>query len=167
MKKDSEINKHCCPLYDSNCESCIDTCSYPLWLVPLYLAIELKKIGFNLPTQNRTTFEAINSKRLKEYNKIWCNANILKENHNSIGNKYMTSIDIPVWEQAFEWFKTKGYIAWLDYDNSLQEYFIKICKDNILLTIKNKKGFTDYQEAKKELLNKLIDIYLNGHEYTV
>ena len=127
----------------------------------------MKKIGFNLHTQNRTTFEAINSKRLREYNKIWSSDNILKDDPSVIGNKYEENIDIPVWEQAFEWFKTKGYIAWLDYDNSLQEYFIKICKNNILLTIKNKKGFTDYQEAKKELLNKLIDIYLNGHEYTV
>ena len=141
----------------------IDLGLYPSWLVPVETAIELKKIGFNLHTQNRTAFDVVNSNRVKEYNKIWCNEHILKENPNYSFNEYELGINIPVWEQVFEWFKTKGYIAWLDYDNSLQEYFMKICKDNVLLTIKNKKGFADYKEAKKELLNKVIDIYLNGH----
>lgn len=145
----------------------IDLGLYPSWLVPVETAIELKKIGFNLSTQNRTTFEATNSKRLKACNKIWCDTNILKDNPNYSNNGSKNLIDIPVWEQAFEWFKTKGYIAWLDYDNRLQEYFMKICKNNTLLILRGVRGFKDYQEAKEKLLNKLIDIYLNGHEYTV
>ena len=42
----------------------VDLGLYPSWLVPVETAIELKKIGFNLHTQNRTTFDVINNKNM-------------------------------------------------------------------------------------------------------
>lgn len=75
----------------------------------------------------------------------------------------------PLWQQAFRWFREKYGIIGNVNDNCILEntYSISISKifDSRILyvngrnhNLKDKQGFTTYEEAELECLNKLIEI---------
>ncbi len=78
----------------------------------------------------------------------------------------------PLWQQAFRWFREKYGIIGNVNDNCILEntYSISISKifDSRILyvngrnhNLKDKQGFTTYEEAELECLKKLIEIVKN------
>jgi hypothetical protein len=82
---------------------------YPDWLIPLELAKKLEKIGFDETCYFKYDSEGVffsdyvNATERGEF--LSC---IYIDLNKGFGN-------IPTWEQAFSWFRKKGYIANIDY----------------------------------------------------
>lgn len=130
--------------------------NYPSWLVSIEQAEKLKKIGFDLPTQNTTSIEVLESKRYKDENKIYSKEYVLKGNlYNA--NETKGGLSIPTWEQAFEWFREKGFRISLENHEDSTKFMFYNMKIN---EGKHFKGeFSNYEKAREALINKLIEIY--------
>ena len=140
---------------------------YPTWLVPLDIAQELKKIGFNEPCLYYNS-EAISG---MGYQCIEIEERIHNEDPNVIElrelkyfnyNKTKGCTSIPTWEQAFEWFRKNGLfhnIAMgrdsMEEDVDFQSY---VCKEDARIVALLSQQNT-YEEAREALLNKLIEVY--------
>ena len=133
--------------------------NYPNFLVPIEVAIKLKEIGFDAYTQNKTTEDMLECSRVKDDSKIYCNSEVLKDNQSFCYNLFKGGIAIPTYEQAFDWFRSKGIVSWIEHDGERDEYYIKVTVDRFIRLMKCPKGYTDYNCAKKDLLNLLIKIY--------
>ena len=125
---------------------------YPDWLIPLKLAKELKEIGF----RNKSCFYySFEDSSLFVFSK--------PENYNKKDNKgkYVT---IPTFEQAFSWFRKKGYEANISYDfqpnlKCAVGYSYEIIKD---CSWENYSSYyISYEIARKECLKELIKLYKN------
>ena len=133
------------------------------WLVPFYIAEELKNIGFDMPTM--FCYE-IDKKGKVKYRQLfeWYQEEIVgwKEINNNLRENTYSA---PIYEQVFEWFKEKGYINSLKHvshaKTSLYQYTYTICieKENN----RELKGCicSDFSGVKKELINMLINLYKN------
>lgn len=133
------------------------------WLVPFYIAEELKNIGFDMPTM--FCYE-IDKKGKVKYRQLfkWYQEEIVgwKEINNNLRENTYSA---PTYEQVFEWFKEKGYINSLTHvshaKTSLYQYTYTICieKENN----RELKGniCSDFSGGKKELINILINLYTN------
>ncbi|MDO4881601.1 MAG: hypothetical protein Q3983_09990 [Capnocytophaga sp.] len=127
--------------------------NYLSWLVPIDLAKELKKIGFD--KECVFAFDAIFNELAFDDE----NASLMNWND----KKHRKFVSLPTWEQAFEWFREKGFITSIDYYNSTKPEYFPI--------IKNRKGevlfccydIKTYEQARKELLNKLIDKFYDDN----
>lgn len=142
---------------------------YPNWLVPLYIAKELKEIGFNEPTlfhyyENDfdvtiETNDYYNEGEAQGYLSFYISA--LKEED---FNLYKIQISIPTWEQVFEWFRSKGYHSTLHtYSvmmNNVEEfrfyYEINSCQEYVAAP---EEYYKTYEQAQEALVYKLIEIY--------
>ena len=144
----------------SNMESFdLDDIEYPNWLVPLDMAIKLKEIGFDFPTQNRTTIEILKSKRYKKENKIYATEHILKLNFYN-ANKSEKGLSVPTWEQTLEWFRNKGFYITLENHQDSTKFMFYNMKIN---EGKHFKGeFSSYEETREVLVKKLIEVYGNS-----
>ena len=129
---------------------------------PYDLALALKELGFDEPCfgyyENKT-------KELKPTHGLifeWFNGT----NDN---DGFEWKISAPTFSQAFRWFREKYKIIGKVNDNSILEntYSISISKifDSHILyangrnhNLKDKQGFTTYEEAELECLKKLIEI---------
>ena len=134
---------------------------YPDWLVPLELAKRLKEIGFdeecvftNFYLTGNISFE------------IECNDDYYLSFSDLTLQKNMKDglVTIPTWEQAFSWFRKKGYIANIDYVfhpdlNCLIGYLYEIIYD--FNWEKYSSYYISYEIAREECLKDLISIY-NG-----
>jgi hypothetical protein len=125
---------------------------------PYEQALDLKKLGFNeecLAFYN-STLKTPNELLYPQYGGEVGNWNV--ENH---------LISAPLYQQAFRWFREKGYLMSISrkffrLDNSI-EYNYFICppdtnepiEDNIL------EEYTIYEEAELACLKKLIEIVKN------
>ena len=143
--------------------------NYPTWLVPLEIAKKLKEIGFNEPTLfhycendfdvSVETEDYYNEGEAQGYLSFYLPA--LKEEDFNIYNKY---ISIPTWEQVLEWFRGKGMFHSISIVSDLfeeVEYFEAEIRDNngdIICIISR----ATYEEAREDLVNKLIEIYENS-----
>ena len=122
---------------------------YPDWLIPLKLAKELKEIGFR---NNSCFYYSFEDSALFVFSK--------PENYNKKDNKgkYVT---IPTWEQVFEWFREKGLFHSIHISEDLLhrvKFFEAEIRDknaDIICIISK----LTYEEARKALINKLIEIY--------
>jgi hypothetical protein len=76
--------------------------NYPNWLVSVGEAKRLKEIGFDLPCQ---FFLPI--KMYEDFDTRELEFNFQKENHNKSKDYW----SIPSFEQAFEWFRKRGFIV--------------------------------------------------------
>lgn len=138
------------------------------WLVPIPLAEQLKEIGFREPCHfYHRTFSGW--KLLKSNNERY--GNITSDyqspsvrDYNSGDTEFRVSdFSIPTWEQAFAFFRLKGYYIsvepYFDMGNEVwegYEYFIEKWIDN-------KRNvectwFQTYDEAREACLKKLISI---------
>ena len=127
--------------------------NYPSWLVPLEIAKELKTIGFNEPCHFYFLYYhgwEMLKKRGDEYGFITSNRVYLVEKHNENGN-----LSLPTWEQAFEWFREKGYIGTINDKNNFY-YKLRI---NGKCNFIDEEKFTNYEDAREKLINKLIETY--------
>lgn len=141
------------------------TNNYPSWLLSVEQAKKLKKIGFDLPTQNTTSIEVLESKRYKDENKIYSKEYVLKGNlYNA--NETKGGLSIPTYEQVFEWFINKGFIGTIVCfrDASLNKpIYISEIKDEKGYLVSSSKNITEkYEKAREELINKLIELYGNN-----
>ena len=140
--------------------------NYPSWLVPLEIAKELKEIGFK---------EKCLCYWHEYFHRIECSTDdedrLCPEYYDYNTDESTTSL--PTWEQIFEWFREKKI-----YGNVNQEweygrynspiglnyfYVINDCrkkKINKTKAIVN-GGFDNYEEAREELVIKIIRIYKN------
>ena len=126
--------------------------NYPIWLVPLDIAKELKEIGFDMVCQNWQAYESfvsVNFTYLDRYRK----------------NNYDVTT-IPTWEQVFEWFREKGFDSYiglenLPYPNEGIYYYFEISKPNLyrINQLDFKGEFDDYEEARETLVKTLIQTY--------
>nr|DAE86591.1 MAG TPA: hypothetical protein [Caudoviricetes sp.] len=125
---------------------------YPDWLVPLKLAKKLKEIGF----RNKSCFYySFEDSSLFVFSK--------PENYNKKCNKDKF-VTIPTWEQAFSWFRNKGYKANIDYVfhpdlKCVIGYLYEIIHD--FEWEKYSSYYISYEIAREECLKSLINIY-NG-----
>ena len=130
----------------------MNTQNYPSWLVPLDIAKELKEIGFNELVQNsyysNKGTERILSSTLRLEKKSLADANILN-----------FLVSLPTWEQVFEWFREKGYIGTINFVYIDKNNFYYKLRINGKCNFINEEKFTNYEDAREKLINKLIETY--------
>jgi len=128
--------------------------NYPNWLVPLYIAKELREIGFREKTF--TYFEINTDGEDRYFTPTDINFKELQ-----IYNRYRDYVSIPTWEQVFEWFRSKGYhgvIAVRDEDGD-NEYSYCIDYLNELSSDFEQDSHLTYEEAREALVKALIQTY--------
>nr|DAT83440.1 MAG TPA: hypothetical protein [Caudoviricetes sp.] len=143
--------------------------NYPNRLVPLYIAKELKEIGFNEPTlfhyyENDfdvtiETNDYYNEGEAQGYLSFYIPA--LKEED---FNHYKIQISIPTWEQVFQWFRSKGYHCTLHTYSVIVRnaeefrfyYEINSCQEYVAAP---EEYYKIYEQARETLVYKLIEIY--------
>lgn len=135
--------------------------NYPNWLVPLEIAKELKEIGFNEPCIFSYS-EGIGITACLRYGSG-------EEPYISdfiVGGNTPNSpyIDLPTYEQVFEWFREKGYhgvIAVGDESGEVNEYSYCIDYLNELSSDFEQDSHLTYEEAREALIKALIQTYKN------
>ena len=142
------------------------TNNYPSWLVSVEIAEKLKKIGFNTNTvfiyneENEpkimfglNTFEEVDGQSNLEIEQLCLQQEADMETYECI---------LPTWEQVFAWFNGKELFHSINIANEIPKgkYFrAKIYKNSgeIIKLI----DCETYEEAREELVNKLIKMYEN------
>lgn len=145
--------------------------NYPSWLVPLDIAIKLKEIGFNEPclVENVETHSEDHS--FINFEEEMCSdVSVMLEDVIFVENKdledelgiykhFVLRTAIPTWEQAFEWFRNKGFRISLENHEDSTKFMFYNMKIN---EGKHFKGeFSNYEEAREALVKALIRTYKN------
>ena len=145
--------------------------NYPSWLVSVEQAKKLKEIGFDTPTMfylidasgqillnpdnGGVDLCGVYSLELKD---------ISLSDYNDESFNVRGTTSIPMWEQVFEWFREKGLESFIDIDNQSMfdegSYYCYVITNVWGRTIDSKSDFDDYNEAREELLNNLIEKYV-------
>ena len=133
--------------------------NYPNWLVPLYIAKELREIGFREKTF--TYFEINTDGEDRYFTPTDINFKELQ-----IYNRYRDYVSIPTWEQVFAWFREKGYESYirLESHSHFDEgnyYYFEITKPNLyrINQLDWQGDFDDYNEVQEALVKALIRTY--------
>lgn len=138
------------------------------WLVPLYLAEKLKEIGFDKPTMffydKRKSF--IDDKGYFHYETIFDNYKGWRpRNHNEVEGIYSA----PTYEQAFDWFREKKFIALpqLEINTEKKEndeltyfYYNVYIPNGEIEKINGGEKYINYKEMRIDMLENLIHLYI-------
>ena len=152
--------------------------NYPSWLVPVKIAKKLKKIGFNTNTLffyneeeepkimfGLNTFEEVDGQSDLEIGQLQFYQEADMESYEYI---------LPTWEQVLEWFRNKKIYGnvnqsweYRKYDSPRGLNYFYIINDCRKKNIKETEaiwngGFDIYEDAREELVNKLIKLYENN-----
>ena len=152
--------------------------NYPDFLVPIDIALALKKIGF----RNESSFfkfdrfsgliffnEKIdktlnNSYQIISIEEFFKEMTIEEINNYHFHSDFELLTDVPTWEQVFEWFRKRGYEIMIDFYCVIElivktgyKYRIFSMKD--LKLIENDFFIEKYEEAREALVEELIKIY--------
>ena len=134
--------------------------NYPNWLVSLEIAQQLKEIGFNEPCIFSYS-ESIGITACLRYGSG-------EEPYISdfiVGGNTPNSpyIDLPTYEQVFEWFREKGYhgIIAARGEDGENEYSYCIDYLNELSSDFEQDSHLTYEEAREALVKALIRTYKN------
>ena len=126
------------------------------FLVPVEIAKELKEIGFNEPClfvlnpHNTLILSSeIHDKGIIDIRKIKTRSN------GKLGEDFCS---VPTYEQVFAWFREKGLYGNIEAGSKYNSIYIFSDND---LDIGN-NIYPTYEEAREELLKRLIKIYKNG-----
>ena len=145
--------------------------NYPNWLVPLEIAKELKDIGFDglcLVENNETHSEDYS---FINFEKEMCSdINVQLEDVIFVQNSNLEDVSgtykslllkttIPTWEQVFEWFREKGYIGTINFVYIDKNNFYYKLRINGKCNFIDEEKFTNYEDAREKLINKLIETY--------
>jgi len=139
------------------------TNNYPSWLVPLEIAEKLRNINFNEKcyfyydiTLQRVLYPVEEENRFEErfrFVKDW-------------NGSFKDCISLPTWEQMFEWFREKGLVGTIEYEDFILDdktcyyaYRITDKSGDILFYSSNYKTYETYEETREALINKLIELY--------
>ena len=140
---------------------------YEEFLVPVEIAKELKEIGFDKPC-----FFSFNEKVIGEIPLSFGKFLIKCNNHEAhldgviYGDKKVTdSYPIPTYEQVFAWFREKGVFHSITIVEDLIEGNIFFDSEirNTDADIVTMFTRDTYEEAREELLKRLIKIYKDGN----
>ena len=136
--------------------------NYPTWLVPLDIAQELKAIGFNegspfiiYPNDDEVVISGVTNIDEDGVGEI-CVDLVVTQCYAFNKCNFQT---IPTWEQVFEWFREKGFNAWIEYQTLYENYIPKLAVREVFIYIKNNKGYKTYEEAREALVVTLIQTY--------
>lgn len=129
--------------------------------VPFELAVKLKELGFDeecLSFYNQNG--KLNQSRIDSFNWVINNSSY---NVNKLGY-----IAAPLWQQAFDWFRNKGYfkeIRWSAVnggnkwcDSHGVYYLFVITKEGNWDWFEQELNFKSYEESRYSCLEKLIEI---------
>lgn len=127
--------------------------NYPSWLVPLDIAIKLKEIGFEGGVLSKDL--ALVTKNQLSGDLGYCTFDL----------DDFEEGEVPTWEQVFAWFRKKGFYAYIKKKSIPDRYVFYI---EYGMTIYSKENLRDemlpktYEEARKQLVGKLIELYKDG-----
>ena len=141
----------------------MNTQKYPTWLVPLDIAKELKEIGFNDPCHFYYQNDYSEYLKTGDPNKYHIISDSLAANRkNANHNNSDIAISAPSWEEAFAWFRAKGYYGNLEATSKGTSAYIFTPKLDF-----GDWEFTyekHYEKAREALLLKLIDLYKTANQ---
>ena len=128
--------------------------NYPNWLVPLYIAKELREIGFREKTF--TYFEINTDGEDRYFTPTDINFKELQ-----IYNRYRDYVSIPTWTQVFTWFKKHYYHVNIDDKGTWihWSFYNEIIEPPIIENEPKDGWETDYYEALEALVVALIKTY--------
>lgn len=130
----------------------METNNYPNWLVNVGQAKRLKEIGFDLPC----AFVLTNKDRIGFTTKEDSNYHLF-DDLDLISNSKGSLVCIPTYEQVFEWFREKGFRIFLENHEDSTKFMFYNMEIN---DGKHFKGeFSNYEEAREALVNRLIKEY--------
>lgn len=121
--------------------------------VPFELALALYNLGFNEPCLKYQWIDKKHSEWMSHSIKqsIFCFQKEYQE------NKQIYTISIPLYDQAFNWFrKNYNLLSHIEKGNNPENYYPVI--DNASYRYKPESWFTSYEEAQLDCLKKLIKI---------
>ena len=145
--------------------------NYPNWLVPLEIAKELKEIGFNEPCLVENVETHSEDYCFINFEEEMCSdvsvmledvvfvKNQFLEEELGIYKHFVLKTAIPTWEQIFEWFREKGYIGTINFVYIDKNNFYYKLRINGKCNFINEEKFTNYEEAREELVKILIETY--------
>lgn len=107
--------------------------------VPYELAVKLKELGFDEPCFGG-----------------WDNGNKWYYHPDSD-----IMVDAPLWQQAFDWFREKGYYINIQNEEHFTSFKRVNPKMEILSFVRKSDIENHYEEARLECLKKLIEIVEN------
>ena len=142
----------------------MNTQKYPTWLVPLDIAKELKEIGFNDPCHFYYQNDYSEYLKTGDPNKYHIISDSLAANRkNANHNNSDIAISAPSWEEAFAWFRAKGYYGNLEATSKGTSAYIFYSE------LDNGEFWEfayeeTYEKARELLLLKLIDIYKTANQ---
>lgn len=134
MKKDSEINN-----------------IYPLWLVPIHLCKELKKIGFDKYTQN-IHYESGTEEN--GYKRVFGSKYVVEDDKNSCYNEYEGYTAVPTYLQVIDWFRKKYYRTKIDDGGTWIHW--SFYNESIEPEISEKEPIDGYETSLFEAYEKLV-----------
>lgn len=134
---------------------------YPDWLVPLHIAKKLREIGFDSPC----AFVLTNKDRLGFTTEGESNYHLFDDlDLNSNSNSSL--VCVPTFEQVLDWFRDKGLVGTIEYENFIVDdktcyyaYRITNTSGDILFYSPNYRTFETYEDAREVLINDLIKFY--------
>ena len=138
----------------------MNTQNYPDWLVPLDIAQELKAIGFYEPCHFYYQNDYSEYLKAGDPDKYHIISDSLAANRkNANHNISEIAFSAPTWEQVFEWFRKKGFNAWIEYQTLYENYIPKLAVREEFIYIKKNKGYKTYEKAREALVVTLIQTY--------
>ena len=135
----------------------MNTQKYPTWLVPIDIAKELKKIGFNEPClfsySEGFGITAMVYSSLE--GKIEFSIKDFVLGGNSPGSPFTY---IPTYEQVFEWFRVRGLFSYIRPNMGAMDWYSYRIYNRF--DIEKGKGMSfDYENARLFFIEKLIEIF--------
>lgn len=132
-----------------------DNNEIPSFLVPLFLAKQLKRIGFDEKTIFFYSFDNC-AKGLRSHS----------EPYNMNCSQFFEGayVSLPTWEQVIEWFIDKNLIGTIEYRKfDEKDPYYAYCITNKMTKVldysSNTTRYKTYREAREALVNKLIELY--------
>lgn len=136
--------------------------NYPIWLVPLDIAQELKGIGFDEPCTFAIDYTQLIEPFLvqycnKGYNAVFC-GEMKNLTYKTLDKNLLDKIAIiPTWDDSLAWFRARGYkIAFKDINIGTQcaFYHLDIREGHTFSHFAKK-----YEKAREALVMKLIEVH--------
>nr|DAM39286.1 MAG TPA: hypothetical protein [Caudoviricetes sp.] len=150
------------------------TNNYPNWLVPLYIAKELKEIGFDEPclvVYHEVFDEEMIFISFDDSYYYYADLSNCSQRTNSemgkdileVGKHYSYACSLPTWEQALAWFREKGYYGNIEATSKGTSAYI------FFPELDNGEFWEfayeeTYEKARELLLLKLIDLYKTANQ---
>lgn len=134
--------------------------------IPYELSLKIKELGFDEPCLGYYTSTGyFNSKKELKWRKWQFSYNFQPITNKQLTWKYSKTENVqqvvaPLYQQALDWFREKGYENWVSHNEEGYQFVIKW---EFVHTggIEALSKIGTYEEAKLECLKKLIEIVKN------